>query len=186
MSRKLVALAAILAALLPPLARAQAPAAAPAGAPALSALKAEYLAEVAGVEKKIRALAEAIPEEKYGWRPAQGVRSVAEVFAHIAGGNYFLASLTGVATPADVPKDLEQLTKKSEILGWLDRSFAHVRAALEAATPEQMAKEIDFFGTKTTGRGMYLKAYGHMSEHLGQAIAYARSIGVTPPWSQGG
>jgi len=117
MSRKLVALAAILAALLPPLARAQAPAAAPAGAPALSALKAEYLAEVAGVEKKIRALAEAIPEEKYGWRPAQGVRSVAEVFAHIAGGNYFLASLTGVATPADVPKDLEQLTKKSEIPG---------------------------------------------------------------------
>lgn len=180
MPKRIVA-AAVVALTLPALARAQAPAAPAPGA----TLKAEYLAEVADVEKKIRALAEAIPEEKYGWRPAEGVRSVAEVFAHIAGGNYFLASLTGVATPADVPKDLELITKKSEILGWLDRSFAHVRASVEAATPEQMAKEIDFFGTRTTGRGIYFKAYGHMSEHLGQAIAYARSIGVAPPWSKG-
>jgi uncharacterized damage-inducible protein DinB len=183
MRRKIVAAVALLALALPALARAQA-ATAPAGAPALPTLKAEYLAEVADLEKKIRALAEAIPEEKYGWRPAAGVRSVGEVFAHIAGGNYFLTSLTGVATPADVPKDLEKVTKKSEVLAWLDKSFAHLRASLEAATPEQMAKEIDFFGQKTTGRGLYFKTYGHMSEHLGQAIAYARSIGVTPPWSK--
>lgn len=177
MSRKIIVAAVVVALTLPALARAQAPAA--------PTLKAEYLAEVADVEKKIRALAEAIPEEKYGWRPAPGVRSVGEVFGHIAGGNYFLTSLAGTATPADVPKDVEQLTRKAEILAWLDKSFAHVRASVEAATPEQLAKEIDFFGEKTTGRGLYFKAYGHMSEHLGQAIAYARTIGIAPPWSKG-
>ena len=181
MSKRIVVAAVVVALTLPALARAQAPAAPAPGA----TLKAEYLAEVADVEKKIRALAEAIPEEKYAWRPAAGVRSIAEVFAHIAGGNYFLTGLVGTATPADVPKDLEKLGKKSDILAWLDKSFAHVRASVEAATPEQMAKEIDFFGQKTTGRGIYFKAYGHLSEHLGQAIAYARSIGVAPPWSKG-
>ncbi len=176
---RIAAVAAVVAALVsPPIARAQTPAAAE------LSLEALYLTEIADVEKKIRALAEAIPEEKYGWRPAEGVRSVAQVFAHVAGGNYLLTGLTGVATPADVPKDLERFTRKSEILPWLDKSFAHVRASLEAATPEQMAKEIDFFGQKSSGRGIYLKAYGHISEHLGQAIAYARSIGVTPPWNK--
>ena len=184
MLRRIAATAVVVVLAAPALARAQAPAAAPPAAKAAPSLKAEYLAEVADVEKKIRSLADAIPEEKYGWRPAPGVRSVGELFAHIAGGNYFLTGLTGAATPADVPKDLEKVTKKSEILAWLDKSFAHVRASLDAAPPEQMAKEIDFYGQKTTGRGLYFKAYGHMSEHLGQAIAYARSIGVTPPWSK--
>ena len=186
MSKRIVVAAVVVALTLSAVARAQAPAAPAPAAPAPGAtLKAEYLAEVADVEKKIRALAEAIPEEKYGWRPAPGVRSVGEVFGHITGGNYLLTRLAGAATPADVPKDVENLARKAEILAWLEKSFAHVHASVEAATPEQLAKEIDFFGQKTTGRGLYFKAYGHMSEHLGQAIAYARSIGVTPPWSKG-
>jgi uncharacterized damage-inducible protein DinB len=184
MLRTVVVAAVTVSLALPALARAQAPAVAPAAAPAAPSLKAEYLAEVADVEQKIRALAEAIPEEKYGWRPAPGIRSVAQLFAHVAGGNYLLTGLSGAATPADVPEDLEKITKKSELLVWLDKSFAHLRASLDAAAPEQMAKAIDFYGQKTTGRGLYFKAYGHMSEHLGQAIAYARSIGVTPPWNK--
>jgi uncharacterized damage-inducible protein DinB len=153
--------------------------------PAGATLKADYLTEMADVEKKLQALAEAIPEDKYGWRPAEGVRSVSEVFLHVAGGNYFLVGMTGVKPPADVPKDIEKVTGKKDILAWMNKSFAHLHAALEAATPESLAKEVDFFGEKTTQRGLYLKAYGHMSEHLGQAIAYARSNGVTPPWSKG-
>jgi uncharacterized damage-inducible protein DinB len=158
-------------------------AASDATAPTPSPLRAEYLAELDDVQGKIRQLAEAIPEEKYGWRPAEGVRSVAEVFLHVAGGNYYLTQLAGVAPPADVPKEIEKMTAKKDVLAWLDKSFAHVRAALGGASKEQLDREVDFFGQKTTVRGVYLKAYGHASEHLGQAIAYARSNGVTPPWS---
>jgi uncharacterized damage-inducible protein DinB len=181
MTRTTAALAAVALISLPAVGRAETPA--PAAAPAAATLKADFLTELADVEKKIRALAEAIPAEKYGWRPVEGVRTTAQVFLHIAGGNYYLSRLAGATTPPDVPKQLESLTDKQEILGWLDRSFAHVRASLESATPEQMAREIEFYGSRTTGRGMYLKIYGHGSEHLGQAIAYARASGVTPPWS---
>lgn len=184
MTRTAVALAAAALLSLPVVARADTPAPATPTTPAAApSLKADFLTELADVEKKVRALAEAIPAEKYGWRPVEGVRTTAQVFLHIAGGNYYLSRLAGAQTPADVPKQLESLTDKQEILGWLDRSFAHVRAAIESATPEQMAKEVEFYGSKTTGRGLYLKAYGHASEHLGQAIAYARASGVTPPWS---
>lgn len=126
------------------------------------------------------ALADAIPEDKYDWRPADGVRSVGEVFLHVAGGNYYLVGMTGVTPPADVPKDIEEVTGKKAIREWMEKSFAHVHAALAAATPETMSKEIDFFGNKTTGRGIFLADYGHMSEHLGQAIAYARSASRRP------
>ena len=156
-----------------------------AAAPPASAVKAAYLQELADVQTKIKALAEAIPESKWGWRPAEGVRSMGEVFGHIAGGNYYLTQLAGVTPPAGVPKDLEKLGKK-EMLSWLDKSYEHVRTALNAATPEQMEKPIDFFGEKITVRGLYLKAYGHLAEHLGQAIAYARSNGITPPWNAKG
>jgi uncharacterized damage-inducible protein DinB len=185
MLRTRIALAVALAA--PALASAQGagPSAATAAAPAaLAQLKADYFAELGDVQLKVKQLAEAIPEAKYGWRPAEGVRSVAEVFLHIAGGNYFLTKMAGVPIPADVPAELEKLSAKKDVLAWLDKSFAHVRAELERATPEQMAREVDFFGQKTTVRGLYLKAYGHVSEHLGQAVAYARSNGIVPPWSK--
>lgn len=149
-----------------------------------AALKAAYLLELADVQTKIKALAEAIPEDKYGWRPAAGVRSIGEVFGHIAGGNYYLTKMAGVEPPAGNP-DFEKLGKK-DLLAWLDKSYEHVRAALAAATPEQLDKPVDFFGEKITVRGLYLKEYGHLSEHLGQAIAYARSNGITPPWSAKG
>ncbi len=158
---------------------------APAAPPApIAALKAEYLAEIADVQDKLHQLAEEFPEAKYSWRPAEGIRSVSEVFLHVAGGTYFLTRMAGVPTPADVPKQIEKIVGKKEVIAQLDKSFAHLRAAVEAATPESMAKEVDFFGQKSTVRGVYMKAYGHMSEHLGQAIAYARSTGVVPPWSK--
>jgi uncharacterized damage-inducible protein DinB len=160
------------------------PAQEPAAAPSANPLRAEYLAAFDDVAGKLRQLAEAIPEDKYGWRPAEGVRSVGELFGHVAGGNYLLLKMAGVAPPADVPADLEKLASKADVVNWLGRSLDHARTAAEGATAEDLAQKVDFFGKETTGRGLYLLEYGHLSEHLGQAIAYARSIGVTPPWSR--
>src|SRR5216684_4254412 len=62
--------------------------------------RAEYLADLDDVQKKFMDLAETIPAEKYSWRPAKGVRSISEVYMHIAGANYFLTSFLGVKPPA--------------------------------------------------------------------------------------
>src|SRR5512134_2085353 len=105
-------------------------------APPTAALKADYLAAFDDAAKKVRALAEAIPEEKYSWRPAAGVRSVGELFGHVIGGNYLLTEMAGFAKPTGVPENPEKIASKKDLLAWLDRSALHVRAAIEAATPE--------------------------------------------------
>src|SRR6266550_3497979 len=74
-----------------------------------SSLKTEYLVDFAETCKHLDQLSQAIPANKYAWRPAAGVRSVSEVFVHIANGNFLLLSLTGVKLPSkyfpNLPKD---------------------------------------------------------------------------------
>lgn len=156
-------------------------------APAADSPKAEYLAGYDGVASKLKQLAEAIPEAKYGWMPAPGVRSVGQVVGHVAGAQYLFVRAAGLPIPADAPKEesgLENLKSKAEYVAALDKALAFARQSARDATPEQLAKKVNFFGTDTTTRGLFLYMYGHMSEHLGQLIAYARSVGVTPPWSK--
>ncbi len=153
--------------------------------PAPDTSKADFLMAYDDVAKKVRDLAQAIPGEKYAWRPAEGVRSIGEAVQHIAGGCYFFSGMIGATAPADIkPEELEKVTTKPEVIASVDRSLNFCRALAEQATPEMLTKEIDFFGQKTNGRGLFLRLYGHDSEHLGQLISYARSIGIKPPWSQ--
>jgi uncharacterized damage-inducible protein DinB len=164
-----------------PLAAAEkAPSAAPAG------LRQEIIGHVDEAEKKLIALAEAIPADKFAWRPAPGVRSVSEVLAHVAGGNYFLLSMAGVKEPEGVDRrSFEKVTDKAKVQVLLKDSFAFVREQVAKTSDADLDKQVDFFGSKTTVRSVQLRLISHSHEHLGQMIAYARSIGVTPPWSAG-
>src|SRR5476651_1724946 len=101
-TRRLVPCFLALSLLAAPAARAQAPAAAPA-APA-SGFRAEALGQQAYGEKQILDLAEATPADKYGWRPGAGVRSISEVYMHIAGGNYLLMGFAGTKAPAGLDR----------------------------------------------------------------------------------
>jgi uncharacterized damage-inducible protein DinB len=143
---------------------------------------AEFLANLDEVEEKILELAESTPADRFGWRPAPDVRSVSEVYMHIAGGNYFLASFLGF----DAPKtngDLEKtVTKKVEVVSELRKSFEHLRAAAAATT--DLEKPVKMFGNQTSNRGVLMTILSHLHEHLGQSIAYARMNGVVPPWSR--
>src|SRR5688500_15528952 len=79
----------------------------------------EFLTNLDDVQGKILQLAEVTPPEKFAWRPAPGVRSISEVYMHIAGGNYFLCSFLGVDAPKS-EDDLEKnVTKKAEVISEL-------------------------------------------------------------------
>lgn len=160
-------------------------------AQAASAAQAAYLFVFDDATKKLVDLAAAIPEEKFAWRPAEGVRSVGEVVQHSAAAVYFLSILMGATPPEGHPQTfeaagaLEKLSSKAEATASLAKAVAYARSLAENAKPEQLAKEVDFFGRKIDGRTVFLLLEGHFQEHLGQLIAYARMNGVVPPWSQG-
>jgi uncharacterized damage-inducible protein DinB len=147
-----------------------------------SGFRVEFLANLDEVQDKIVALAEATPAEKFSWRPSGDIRSVSEVYMHIAGGNYFLATFLGANAPK-TEQDLEKnVTKKAEVVAELKRSFDHLRAA--ASRVEDLEKPVKMFGNSTTNRGVLVTVLSHLHEHLGQSIAYARMNGITPPWSR--
>ncbi len=155
----------------------------PAPAPPKHGFRAEFLYDLSDVQKKIEGLAAAMPADKYTWRPAPGVRSVSEVYMHIAGGNYFLASFVGMKPPAYDESAFERINDKARVLAELRKSFDHIRLAALTASDSDLDKPIKMFGTDTTVRGAFMTALNHLHEHLGQSIAYARMNGVVPPWT---
>ena len=152
----------------------------------LSGLRADVIWQLTDVEKKLVALAEAMPQEKYGWRPGAGVRSVSEVYMHIAGGNYFLPTFLGAKMPEGITRDMEKtVTEKAKVIEAMKKSFDHARKAVEATPDSDLDKKVKFFGQEPSERMMLVVLVSHGHEHLGQSIAYARMNGIVPPWSEG-
>lgn len=138
-----------------------------------------------GSSKKLVDLAGAFSEEMYAWRPAEGVRSVSEVYVHVAQANFGLASALGAEMPADWPEDAEKaITSKDDVVMWLEKSQKHVHEMLGMVTTVDLGGTVQFYGNDMSRFRILSIIAGHSHEHLGQAIAYARSNGVTPPWSQ--
>jgi len=159
--------------------------AAPAAAAPPTGARAEFLGQVAYFEGRFTRLAEAMPAEKYTWRPGEGVRSVGEVYAHIAGANYLFMKMLNIAAPAGVdPKAIMAGgNDKAKTVEALKESFANFRKGITALGDADLDKPVDFFGQKTTQRGVFFHIAAHLGEHLGQSIAYARMNGVVPPWT---
>lgn len=159
-------------------------AAAAQSAAAPKGVRGDMLAQFDDAASKLEQLAGAIPDDKLAWRPSAGVRSVGEVIMHVTGGNYYLPTFAGVKAPADAPQG-ENAANRAEAIAQLKRSFDHVRSAIRNASDADLDKPATMFGQQTTYRNVYLTTVTHAHEHLGQLIAYARSNGVTPPWSRG-
>lgn len=151
---------------------------------------AEFIGQVHFVQGRLVELQKAVPEEKYSWRPAEGVRSLGEVYTHASMANYYFIKFAGYEVPKDINMDLtpdewDKMTMgKSEITKVLERSFADLLATAQKITESDLEKNVHAFGMDMTLRNFMISSLNHMHEHLGQSIAYARSNGVTPPWSE--
>jgi uncharacterized damage-inducible protein DinB len=144
-----------------------------------------YDGELKHVTSQLLDLAGAIPADKFAWRPAQGVRSTSEVFMHIALANfYFLNAVGKHKMPSELTRDSEKsVTSKADVISWLKRSLEAAREDRSSETEKSMARKVEFLKQNTTADAVYLRLIIHNNEHMGQLIAYARMMGVTPPWS---
>ena len=152
-------------------------------------LRDKYLADLDTVHVKIMALATAIPEDKYSWRPSAGVRSVSEVLMHLASEWMYYAPLSvGGKPPADfgppretLPK-LEKITNKSDVIAQLEKGWSYARTQIASADPATLTGR--YAPWNVTLVEATLGMTGDQHEHLGQLIAYARTNGVKPPWTK--
>lgn len=130
-------------------------------------------------------LADAMPADTYSWRPMEGVSSVGEVYTHIAQANYSMMGALGVSPPEGVDvESIGSLTDKDEIVEALREAFMFVKAAVLDLPGSKLTEKTEFYGQTVPGQSVLISIISHMSEHVGQSIAYARTNNVVPPWSE--
>ena len=158
---------------------------------AAAEVRARFLTELDSLQSRFLQLADAIPAEKYAWRPAPGVRSVGEAFMHVASEFYVFTPMAYGAAPSPVVgrgreafQKFEGMSTKADVLKHLKEGFAYGRQAVAAVPADSLGVARKLFGADRTIVETSFLMGGDLHEHLGQLIAYARVNGVKPPWSK--
>src|SRR6516162_1080822 len=100
-------------------------------------MKPQAILDLQQLQEKYVGLAQAIPPEKYTWRPADGVRSVSELLLHVSGANYgFPPLMAGMAPAPGFQREgfEKSTTDKTKIIEQLNKSFAYAIASVQAMT----------------------------------------------------
>jgi uncharacterized damage-inducible protein DinB len=139
------------------------------------------------IGRKLIAMAEDFPEDKYDFKPTPAQRSFAEQLLHAAGANYyFINPLMGKPFPAQEDPKRDQFKTKAELVAFVKKAFADGAAALQAKGEQGLTDTIDdpFAHQKVR---VIDYAYGfmeHCGEHYGQLVVYYRVAGLVPPESR--
>jgi uncharacterized damage-inducible protein DinB len=164
-----------------------------AAAPVQAQIMGDFHADLNDVQKKITDLANAMPESTLDYTPGPGVRTVREMFLHIVADNYLIPIYMGKPAPAStgITADYNTATAyekkkmtKAEMIAALTASFTHVHQGLALTTDANLGEKIKMFGQDFSRGRAAILLVTHLHEHLGQAIAYARTNKVVPPWSK--
>ena len=118
---------------------------------------------------------------RFDWKPGQGVRSVGEVFNLIVVENGLLAGTLTGATGGERPAPIADPERLQEAL---KTSYANLQQTITGLSDADLKAPVKLFGREMTKEGAIRYLFADQHEHLGQSIAYARSNGVTPPWSK--
>ena len=127
-------------------------------------------------------VAEAMPEDQYGFKPSPEEMPFGALMWHIAiAQEYRVSQVAGV--PFALPQGPQPADKRS-ILKGLAASFDHCAAMLRTLTPAQLdaAYTVDWVGMpQATGRQVVQAMFTHTAHHRGQAEVYLRLKGIKPP-----
>lgn len=139
------------------------------------------------VGRKLIAMAEDFPEDKYDFKPNPTQRSFAEQLLHAAGANYFFIDpVMGKKLPAAEDPKRDQFKTKADVVAFVKKSFADGAAAIKSKGDNGLNDTIvDPYAHQQVRVIDY--AYGfieHCGEHYGQLVVYYRVAGLVPPESR--
>jgi uncharacterized damage-inducible protein DinB len=148
-------------------------------------MKAQSLLDLESVNKKFVSLAQALPQDKFTWRPSADARSFAEVFLHVAGERYQILALMGAAAPPGFdPKTYEKsTTDQAKIIDDLNKSWAYTQSTIGGMSNAEFARLLPKLGPQANAGDVVYILVADAHEHLGQSAAYARMNGIVPPWT---
>ncbi|HEY4762672.1 MAG TPA: DinB family protein [Candidatus Sulfotelmatobacter sp.] len=139
------------------------------------------------IGRKLVAMAEDFPEDKFDFKPTSAQRSFREQLLHAAGANYYFTNpATGKKDPVDENPKADQYKTRAQLVAFVKKSFADGAAAIQAKGDKGMNDLlVDPFSHQQVR--VYDFAYGfieHCGEHYGQLVVYYRLAGLVPPESR--
>jgi len=138
------------------------------------------------VGRKLIAMAEDFPEDKYDFKPTPAERTFAEQLLHAAGANYFFINpVMGKAQQAAEDPKREQYKSKADIVAFVKKSFADGAAAIQSKGEKGLMTEVVYYpGQKARVLDIAYGIIEHSGEHYGQLVVYYRLAGLVPPESR--
>ena len=139
----------------------------------------EYSLHFAALSGLSIAVAQAMPPEKYSFRPDPGSMTFGELMSHIASTNFaFCAGLKDSIAPAAPSSNNAD---KDAVVKFLSNSFEYCASIIPNLSDEQLSKVHNSPDGRLPGREVLLAMYVHVAHHRGQAEIYLRDNGIKPP-----
>ena len=126
-----------------------------------------------------------IPQDKLSYKPVDGVRTLGQLFGHLANANGMICGMAS-GTKMASSGDAEKLTAKADLQKALEASLAFCGQAFAAVTAKNANEPVELFGMKHTRIGALAFNGAHTYEHYGNIVTYMRMNGMVPPSSGGG
>ena len=156
-----------------------------AAAPKESALIAHNKLLYAGLKVMLLRSAEKMPEESYGFRPTDAVRTYGQLVGHLAESQYFFCSAAlGEKNPS--PKIEQAVTAKADLIAALKTAFAYCDRAYDGMNEASAAQTVKLFGFDTPKLGVLYTNQMHGASHYGNLVTYLRMKNIVPPSSEPG
>jgi len=139
------------------------------------------------VGRKLIAMAEDFPEDKYDFKPTPAQRSFAEQLLHAANANYYFTNpAMGMKAPAEEDPKREAYKTKAAVVEFVKKSFADGAAAIKQKGDKGLNDLVvdPFANQQTRISDMAWGLLEHSGEHYGQLVVYYRVAGLVPPESR--
>jgi uncharacterized damage-inducible protein DinB len=139
-------------------------------------------------EGQFLSIAEAMPEEKYGFIPSggnfEGVRSFGEQVKHVACAQFaFYNEIEGKTPPELCEKGGPSKAKtKAELVQYLKDSFDYGNKVLATINEKNAPNRVEGrYAGPNTKLGIASASLWHITDHYGQLVVYLRLNGIVPP-----
>lgn len=137
------------------------------------------------IGRKLVAMAEDFPEDKYDFKPTPAQRSFAEQLLHAAGANYFFTNpVMGKGLPAVEDPKRENYKTKADIVAFVKKSVADGAAAIQSKGEKGLKSTVPYGHQETRVLDIAYGLIEHSGEHYGQLVVYYRLSGLVPPESR--
>jgi uncharacterized damage-inducible protein DinB len=129
--------------------------------------------------------ADKMPEENYGFKPTESVRSFGQIVGHVADAQYGFCSVAlGEKSPG--LKIEQSKTSKADLIAALKEAFAYCDKAWDGMTDSSATQVVKLFGSDTPKLGVMIVNSTHTIEHYGNLATYMRIKNIVPPTSEPG